>query len=1224
MSVASRGMMLCLAVLLACAPLGFAQSTAQYVVRATSPVRVTAIIQPSIPLLGQNDYDFFLVNPGDGLDCSYLKSDCGGIYTFNGLADSTDTTPKAQFQFGQANPNLLGGTLEVYGGSPDRVIEDPNGFFLGTTLSFGPGGMDVCLPWVSTVAGCGVLFEGNLGVDNNLHKVMPVLLSFSLANEDQGGPIILGSDGNYYLVTYPYNPLGFPNAVLGVPPAIDQITPQGQITRHSTFGNIPLKFGPETHISPTQIVEGDDGNFYGVVTPGYVFVMNPSGDINVLTSFPQFLQTTSDMGGEPYGQLVEGPDGAFYGVSGYPTLTPCDNDYGTEACGMVYRVTKDGSFTVLHAFTDSDGYGPASGLLLGSDGVLYGTTYYGGDTTKCPSGGYEFEHLPSGCGTLFSITTSGTFTVLHAFEGGADGAHPEGLIQDSIGAPGTIWGTAQSDGQAGSPASVIFQVTLPAGHQAAPVQMQLFRQSDMSPLQAGDTIDNGTPVVVKWTVLNAFSNTMRQCYAHSWITGNSNYETAGGWTGKQTGTPGPSGYSGQATVTPVGQPLPGNDTFSYVFGLSCGGVEGTNTYLMVKKDNLKITTAAMPDANVGQNYSVAIVSAAGTGPYTWSVISGALPPGLSLDGPSGTISGTPKQFGNYSFTVQVKDSSSTPQTATANLTMTVKTGLVVNPALLPSAKINVPYSQSITVTGGVQPYTMVVSTGALPDGLTLNSTSGVLSGTPTKPGNYNFTLTVTDAENPQATANQTYALKVASEVLTVDATALPQGAVGENYYQSRAITGGIGPYNGTVASGVMPKGVGLEVEGNTLTIGGQPQQYGAGAPFTVQITDSDTPPQVANVTYTIPVQSTLKITTPSTLEAATLGEPYFYMVNATGGVPPYKWTAGGGLNNFGLSFDGTNGYFHGTPTVSGSFIGGLAVTDSEDNPASYSENVTINIAGTQTAALTSTALTATTTAAVVGQSVTLTAKVNVQAGTPLGIITFASGSNVLGTASLTNGVATLTTSFSAAGVYNVIASYPGDDADQASASTPVAITVVAPTVSASFTPGSITIQPGQSGTMTISITPSNGYTGTVNFSCGSLPAHISCTFAPPSLTIAAGAGLVTDMLTIHTSAQAEALAVPPSQNRRRQTPQSALAMIFGLPGLFGMMAFSKKDRGRRIRRLICLAILAGSGMAGLAALTGCGAGNSSTSARPGAYTIPVTLTLAGGATQTVNASVVVR
>jgi hypothetical protein len=103
----------------------------------------------------------------------------------------------------------------------------------------------------------------------------------------------------------------------------------------------------------------------------------------------------------------------------------------------------------------------------------------------------------------------------------------------------------------------------------------------------------------------------------------------------------------------------------------CSGLVSESTNPGPSKSPLQITTASLPGAQTQAPYQASLAASGGTSPYSWSLRSGSLPPGLSLAAASGMISGTPTQSGNFSFTVQVKDSSSPAQTATSALSITI-------------------------------------------------------------------------------------------------------------------------------------------------------------------------------------------------------------------------------------------------------------------------------------------------------------------------------------------------------------------------------------------------------------------------------------------------------------------------------------------------------------------------------------------------------------------------
>ncbi len=177
---------------------------------------------------------------------------------------------------------------------------------------------------------------------------------------------------------------------------------------------------------------------------------------------------------------------------------------------------------------------------------------------------------------------------------------------------------------------------------------------------------------------------------------------------------------------------------------------------------LFITTAALPGGVAGQQYAppsgAQLQAIGGTAPYTWLSLSN-LPPGLNLDPSTGLISGAPDtSAGTFTFTVQVTDSTTpTPNTATRQLSITV-----VNPLFIGEFSPNTagvtgqPYGgQNIRVTGGTPPYTRSISSGALPGGVTLNPSTGVLSGTPTTIGTFIFTVQITDSSPTPLTATTT-------------------------------------------------------------------------------------------------------------------------------------------------------------------------------------------------------------------------------------------------------------------------------------------------------------------------------------------------------------------------------------------------------------------------------------------------------------------------------------
>ena len=240
--------------------------------------------------------------------------------------------------------------------------------------------------------------------------------------------------------------------------------------------------------------------------------------------------------------------------------------------------------------------------------------------------------------------------------------------------------------------------------------------------------------------------------------------------------------------------------------------------------------------------------------------------------------------------------------------------------LLPNGQVGVPYSLQLTGIGGTPPYTYALLFGSFVPGLSL-SPSGLISGTPTAPGDSGIIIAITDSAGLVG-VGQNFALAVIPTVTITTATPLPQGSVGSAYSQTLASSGGYSPYTYAVTSGSLPTGLGLSAAG---VISGTPTVGIVSDPFTVTSTDNFAYTGSKAFTLTI-AGSTLAITT-SSLPAAQVGSAYNFTMAASGGITPYTWVITSGTLPAGLSFSSA-GVFSGTPTASGSVSLTIKVTDS--------------------------------------------------------------------------------------------------------------------------------------------------------------------------------------------------------------------------------------------------------------------------------------------------------
>jgi ABC-type uncharacterized transport system auxiliary subunit len=265
-------------------------------------------------------------------------------------------------------------------------------------------------------------------------------------------------------------------------------------------------------------------------------------------------------------------------------------------------------------------------------------------------------------------------------------------------------------------------------------------------------------------------------------------------------TGGTAPYTWAVATLPLGNALPAGLT------LTAGGVlSGTPTLAGTFNFSLQVTDSKVPApaATVVQAYTLVVAPAGipvlqittasplapytlgnvyvppaltvtgGTAPYTWAVApASTLPAGLSLIG--GALSGTPTTAGTFNFSLQVTDSQVPTVTNVKGFTLIVSPAgaapLVINNNIVADGVVGTAYSQTLTATGGTLPYAWAVAPGgALPAGLTFTA-GGVLAGTPTTAGAFNFNLQVTDSQVPAVTTVKFFAVTISPAVAPITPT----------------------------------------------------------------------------------------------------------------------------------------------------------------------------------------------------------------------------------------------------------------------------------------------------------------------------------------------------------------------------------------------------------------------------------------------------------------------
>ncbi len=359
--------------------------------------------------------------------------------------------------------------------------------------------------------------------------------------------------------------------------------------------------------------------------------------------------------------------------------------------------------------------------------------------------------------------------------------------------------------------------------------------------------------------------------------------------------------------------------FNFTVRVASGGNQAVRSFTVtISAATLSITTATLPDGVAGVPYTAAITATGGQAPYVWTLSSGSLPSGLSITspgGPSAAIFGSPAAAGVSNFVVRVQDAGGLSATRSLSISINAQ-GLTILTTALPNGAARSAYPPTrVEVSGGSPPYTFAISSGVLPLGMSLNATTGVLSGTPAATGTSVFAITVTDSQS--ATASRVFNLTVTESVTT-----LPLGVVGVDYRYRIDIPNAPRPYQCSLQAGLIPAGINLTAD---CELAGRPTQPGS-ASLVLQVRDVSGRTQTA--TYLLTIVPSLSLS-PETIDGASPNQDITVTFSGAGGVPPLRLS--GEAIPTGLAFNPATGVLSGRVAAPGSYVFRIVVTDSADN-----------------------------------------------------------------------------------------------------------------------------------------------------------------------------------------------------------------------------------------------------------------------------------------------------
>ncbi|MBS0265411.1 MAG: putative Ig domain-containing protein [Planctomycetes bacterium] len=298
------------------------------------------------------------------------------------------------------------------------------------------------------------------------------------------------------------------------------------------------------------------------------------------------------------------------------------------------------------------------------------------------------------------------------------------------------------------------------------------------------------------------------------------------WTQNQTGYSqiihtdggiGPLTFSVSAGALPVGFSI--NPTTGLISGtptnvqtahftvlvIDANGPSDAQQYTVHINAPLQITTTSLVDWTQNlAGFNQPIATSGGTPAITFTVSTGTLPSGLNLNPSTGVISGTPNLAGVSHFTIRATDAAGSADTH--DYAVTINPLVTITTTSLSDGTLNnyIAYSQTVATTGGTGSITFSLGAGRLPDGLTLDGSTGQITGRPTLVGTFNFTIVATDSLG--ATDSKPYSV-VINDALVITTTSLPNPTKDVFYSTTIQSVGGTAPVQYTLYGGVLPTGL---------------------------------------------------------------------------------------------------------------------------------------------------------------------------------------------------------------------------------------------------------------------------------------------------------------------------------------------------------------------------------------------------------------------------------